>query len=170
MSTLAPLMSSAQHDWRTPRALFEVISVMAGGFRLDAAADADSRLVVPWLGPGGLDEDALATEWSNRGGHYCPNRVWLNPPYGRALAQFSAKAVEQVMKFPDMEVWLLVPARVDTRWWNLLMTRAKEVWFMAGRVKFERPDGARDSAPFPTAIVRLQHNGGSPHVHWGWRP
>lgn len=167
MESLAPLMSSAQQDWRTPKALFHRIERLGEEFfSLDAAADSENTLCPAWFGEGCFG-DALTQDWYRDG---TTNRIWLNPPYGRALAQFSAKAVEQVTKFPGMEVWLLVPARVDTRWWNLLMTRAKEIWFMAGRVKFERPDGARDSAPFPTAIIRLQYAGGSPHVHWGWRP
>jgi hypothetical protein len=37
-------------------------------------------------------------------------------------------------------------------------------------VKFEREDGARDSAPFPTAVIQLRHDGGNPEVVWGWKP
>lgn len=162
----ATLVSSAQQDWRTPKVLFDHVSALAGGFDLDAAADADNHLCQFWLGPGGIYTDALTAEWAR----YSPLKAWLNPPYGHALRQFSTKAVEQVTKHRNLEVWMLVPARVDTRWWNLLMTRAVEVYFLAGRVKFERPDGARDAAPFPSAIVQLRYDGGTPMVVWGWRP
>jgi site-specific DNA-methyltransferase (adenine-specific) len=165
----ATLMSSARHDWRTPRALFDRLSAMAGGFYLDAAADRESTLAPIWFGPGGLEPDALATEWANRGGDYGHNQIWLNPPYGRELPKFIAKAVEQVAKHPRLEVWALVPARTDTRWWQLAMTRAVQVYFLAGRVRFETPEGAKDPAPFPSAVIRLGHTGGNPSVVWGFR-
>lgn len=162
----AVLMSSAQQDWRTPRSLFDAVSALAGGFDIDLAADASNHLVNPWLGVRGLHYDALQTDWY-RG---AMARGWLNPPYGPHLRPFAAKAVNEVTRSPGFEVWMLVPARTDTRWWNLLMSRAVEVIFIAGRVRFERPDGARDAAPFPSAIIRLRHDGGTPSVTWGWRP
>lgn len=165
--SLAPLMSSAQQDWRTPKSLFRAVEALAGGFTLDAAADGSNRLVIPYLGPGGLAPDALATGWRRTTG---VTRVWLNPPYGRLLPLFATKAVEEVTRDPFVTVWMLVPARVDTRWWNLLMERADEVRFLAGRVKFERLDGPAESAPFPSAVVRLRYDGGNPRVVWGWRP
>lgn len=164
---LAPLLSSAQQDWRTPESLFRAVAALAGGFTLDAAADETSRLCIPWFGPGGLAGDALARDWDVRPG---ANRIWLNPPYGRQLPLFAAKAAEQVTKHANLTVWMLVPARVDTRWWNLLIERADEVRFLAGRVRFEQPDGARDAAPFPSAVIRLRFDGGHPRVIWGWRP
>lgn len=163
----ATLMSSVQQDWRTPRALFEAVSALAGGFDLDAAADRDNALCLLWFGPGSTyEQDAMRVEWAR----YQPMKAWLNPPYGPALRAFAAKAVEQVTRHNNLQVWLLVPARTDTRWWALLMTRAVEVYFLAGRVKFERPDGARDAAPFPSAVIRLGYTGGNPSVVWGWRP
>jgi phage N-6-adenine-methyltransferase len=162
----AVMMSSAQQDWRTPKALFKAVSAIAGRFDVDLAADNDNTLCPDFFCE---ESDALQNEWQDE--HYWPvTRAWLNPPYGPALAKFAAKAVEQVSRHRDLEVWMLVPARVDTRWWNLLMTRACDVLFLAGRVKFERVDGARDSAPFPSAVIRLKHDGGDPKVIWGWRP
>lgn len=163
ISTLAPLMSSAQQDWRTPRELFNQIQAIAGPFNLDAASDEQNTLCEAFFSE---QRSALVHNWDM----WPETRAWLNPPYGKALALFSARAVGQVTRYPSIEVWMLVPARVDTRWWNTLMTKAVTVRFMAGRVKFEREDGARDSAPFPTAVIQLRHDGGKPEVFWGWRP
>jgi phage N-6-adenine-methyltransferase len=169
---LAPLLSSAQHDWRTPRALFEAIQAIAGRFDLDAAADADNALCRHYFS---RHNDALSQSWKvayridGSGRASVQTNVWLNPPYGRALALFASKAVSEA-SHPGVSVWMLVPARPDTRWWATMMTRAVAVYFMAGRVKFEREDGARESAPFPTAIIQLHATGGDPRVIWGWRP
>jgi phage N-6-adenine-methyltransferase len=164
MNSLAPLMSSAQQDWRTPKAFFRQIEAIAGPFDLDAAADRHNTLCEEFFSE---ERSALTNDW---GVGDTASRVWLNPPYGKALGLFSARAVEQVTRYPAIEVWMLVPARVDTRWWNALMTKTVTVRFMAGRVKFEREDGARDSAPFPTAVIQLRHDGGKPEVFWGWKP
>ena len=162
--SLAPLMSSAKQDWRTPKALFDTLSSMAGGFNLDAAADSSNTLCDVFFSERYSAFDHNWDVWPE-------TRAFLNPPYGKALARFSLRAVEQVsLERRKVEVWLLVPARVDTRWWNLMITKAVSVRFMAGRVKFEREDGARDAAPFPTAVIQLRHDGGNPSVVWGWRP
>jgi phage N-6-adenine-methyltransferase len=163
---LAPLMSSNQQDWRTPRELFQKIQAVAGPFDLDAAADRHNTLCEMFFSE---DYSALVHEWAVYVGD-AHTRVWLNPPYGKALPLFAARAVAQVTGYKSVEVWMLVPARVDTRWWNALMTKAVSVRFMKGRVKFEREDGARDSAPFPTAVIQLRHDGGKPEVFWGWKP
>lgn len=167
MTVQAAMLSSARQDWRTPKDLFRAVEALAGGFTLDAAADRETRLVIPWLGKDGLSPDALRTGWNRT---TSGTRVWLNPPYGRDLPKFVAKAVAEVTAHPSITVWMLVPARVDTRWWNLLMERADEVRFIAGRVRFETADGAKDAAPFPSAIVRLRYDGGNTRVVWGWRP
>lgn len=152
--------SSVKADWRTPPALFQTFSALAGGFTLDAAADADNHLCHAWFGPGSsLYADALTCTWGR-------GRAWLNPPYGRDLPAFVAKAVEQVSLTPGLEVWMLVPARTDTRWWQLAITRTTQVWFLAGRVKFV---GATAGAPFPSAVLRLHVTGGNPSVTWGFR-
>lgn len=167
---MAPMMSSVAQDWQTPPALFRAVEEWAGGFDLDAAATASASLCPRYFGPDHADpvcRDALTRGWLT-----CPppTNVWLNPPYGRMLPKFVAKAVEEVSNDELISVWLLIPARVDTRWWNLLMSRAVEVRFLAGRVKFLRGELPAESAPFPSAVVEIHRAGGNPSVVWGWRP
>ena len=166
--SLAPLLSSAKQDWRTPRDLFLAIErLWPTPFDLDAAADADNHLCVRWLGPGSPEgEDALVVPWR-------ANRVWLNPPYGRALPQFVGAACSEVRQGHAGEVWLLVPARTDTRWWQQAIRQASHVWFLAGRVKFETATGASAQAPFPSAVIRLVRDRWTvrPYdVTWSWKP
>lgn len=44
----------------------------------------------------------------------------------------------------------LLPSRTDTHWWHEYVTKADEVRFVRGRVRF---GNATASAPFPLAIV-----------------
>jgi phage N-6-adenine-methyltransferase len=169
---LAPLMSSKNGNWRTPPELFRAIEALAPGrpFTVDAAADARSALCQEFIGPGSPHgEDALHPDmmWGHPG-----SRIWLNPPYGRMLAPFVQKAIDEIVECPGMEVWLLVPARTDTRWWNDLMPYASDVWFIQGRVRFLLEDGAEGgTAPFPTAVVAISCGTGfrrGPNVRFGW--
>jgi hypothetical protein len=73
--------------------------------------------------------------------------VWLNPPYGRAIKEFVAKADAESKK--GITVVCLVPARTDTNWWWDSCIH-HEVRFIKGRLKF---GGQKNSAPFPSAVI-----------------
>lgn len=71
----------------------------------------------------------------------------MNPPYGRKIADWVAKADEEAQK-GNLTV-ALVPARVDTAWWHEHCAKYHAV-FLRGRLKFSN---AKNSAPFPSALV-----------------
>jgi phage N-6-adenine-methyltransferase len=139
--------SSVDDTWTTPPQFFADINGEFG-FTLDAAALKGSTLVPSnWYGPDHDDparRDALARDWTEdaNGGP-----IWLNPPYGRGINAWVAKAYEESKK--GTTVVCLVPARTDTNWWwdNCMH---QEVRFIKGRLKFG--DG-KNSAPFPSALV-----------------
>jgi site-specific DNA-methyltransferase (adenine-specific) len=56
---------------------------------------------------------------------------WLNPPYGWPLASKAADAARG-----GATVVALVPARTDTRCWHDIVSQAKEVRYLQGRLKF----------------------------------
>lgn len=168
------LFTSKSTNWRTPPELFRAIEALdpRQRFTVDAAADAQSALCNAFLGPGSAQaEDALHPDVYWGGGN---DRVWLNPPYGRELAKFVAKAVEEIVECPGMSVWMLVPARTDTRWWNELMPYASDIWFIRGRVYFidtRWSQVAENPAPFPAAVVVISCGTGfrrGPTVRFGW--
>ena len=76
--------------------------------------------------------------------------MWLNPPYGRTIGAWMAKAAEEVRDGRAELVVCLVPARVDTVWFRESEAAASLVRIWPGRIKFV---GGRDSAPFPNAVV-----------------
>ena len=138
MRKLAPLMTSNSGDWRTPRELFAALHAQHD-FTLDAAASAQNAQLPTFFS---AEDNALAQPWA-------PHRVWLNPPYGRTVPLWLAKAVRE-----RTLVVVLVPARTDTVWWHqYVMRKATQVAYVRGRLTFE---GAKSSAPFPSAIVTYQ--------------
>lgn len=84
-------MSSNDDTWTTPRDFYDTLNAEFN-FQLDAAAMKSSTLVADnWLGPDHdavERRDALTANWSD----YTNGSVWLNPPYGRTIKGFMAKA------------------------------------------------------------------------------
>ena len=141
------LKTSLSDSWTTPRSTYDVLN-REFHFALDAAALQASTLVPEnWYGPDHPEpsrQDALTRSWLDdcNGG-----TVWLNPPYGRAIKSFMAKANEESQG--GVRVVALVPARTDTQWWWDSVIH-HEVRFIKGRLKF---GNQTNSAPFPSAIV-----------------
>jgi phage N-6-adenine-methyltransferase len=105
-------------------------------FTLDACASAENAKVKTYFTQ---EQDALKQRWTGR--------VWMNPPYGRQIGKWVAKAFHEGNKC-DV-VCCLLPARTDTVWWhNFCMFGQVEL--IRGRLKFV---GAEAGAPFPSAIV-----------------
>jgi phage N-6-adenine-methyltransferase len=162
------LFASKETAWRTPPEVFGPLDDEFH-FTLDAAANADNHLCRRWLGPGSpLAEDALSTSWLpflRRG-----DTVWLNPPYGRGIGQWIAKARQEADS--GLVVVALVLARTDTRWWHDHVPFARKVRFGRGRVRFLRTDGSlASSATAPSALIvwSFDHHG-PPDVRWGLHP
>lgn len=131
------LFSSRSCEWATPPDLFADLH-REFGFTLHACATADNAKCSRYFTP---ETDGLAQRWEGV--------VWCNPPYGRALGRWIAKAWEAAQAGDAEVVVCLVPARVDTAWWHDYCARA-EVRFLRGRLRF---GGAESGAPFPSAIV-----------------
>lgn len=121
----AAAMTSDRTDWETPRDIFDRLDAF-WHFDLDAAASDDNALCTDYFT---VKDDGLAQSWAGR-------RVWLNPPYGRNVAEWIRKAYEETRDGRTVVV-ALIPARTDTRWYHdWIEGRAAEVKFLRGRLKY----------------------------------
>ncbi len=120
--TLRPLFSHASEHWATPKDVYAKLDAEFG-FTLDPC---------PLNGDGGLTRS-----WRGE-------RVYCNPPYGRGVASWLAKASEA-----ELAVYLL-PARTDTVWWHEYAMQAQEIRFLRGRLRF---GDAKAGAPFPSVVL-----------------
>jgi len=128
--------SSASDEWETPQALFDELDRIFGGFTLDPCATPDNAKCHHFFT---RHDDGLVQPWAGK--------VFMNPPYGRAIGSWVRKAWEASLD--GALVVCLLPARVDTRWWHDY-ARKGHVYFLQGRLKF---GASRNCAPFPSAIV-----------------
>ena len=129
--------SSATDQWATPQELYDRWDRLFC-FDLDACADEGNAKCQRFYS---VEVDGLAQEWA-------PHRVWLNPPYGRSIGRWMAKAKQESAR--GALVVALVPARTDTRWWHDHVVGAAHIIYLQGRVRFGT---ATAGAPFPSAIV-----------------
>lgn len=134
------LFSSDSLEWVTPPDVFARISAKYGPFDLDPCATPASAKCKRYFTK--LD-DGLLQPWA-------PARVFMNPPYGRAIRHWVAKAAYEAER--GAYVVCLIPARTDTSYWHdYCMTG--QIEFLRGRISFQRHDGSTGRAPFPSAIV-----------------
>lgn len=142
MADIGATQTNNTDDWETPWWFVHLLEQEIGGpFDLDPACTETSKKAVNYF-----DESAngLLQPWF--GFTYC------NPPYSQA-AEWVKKAYTEAFK-GNATVYFLCAARPDTRyWWNY--TRHGEVRFIKGRLRFV---GAKNSAPFPSALVVFHKN------------
>jgi len=144
MTINAGMMSSKTDQWGTPQDYFDQVN---GEFHfdLDVCAEDWNAKCKDYISP---EQDALSVEWH---GNVC----WMNPPYGREIGHWMKKAVEEWKRDEGRTVVCLVPARTDTAWWHDFAMQG-EIRFLRGRLKFVSPEGGKDAAPFPSALVIYQ--------------
>ena len=128
--------SSKRDTWETPQDLFDLLDAEFH-FTLDPCCQHETAKCEKHFTP---EEVGLAQDWSR-------DVVFMNPPYGREIGKWMAKAYRESLR--GAVVVCLIPARTDTSWWHDFAMRG-ECRFLRGRVKF---DGHKQGAPFPSAVV-----------------
>ena len=112
------------NTWFTPQ---EIVTTL-GPFDLDPCTqtfrpyDTAARHICEDAG-----ECGLASKWEGR--------VWLNPPYGKAITKWLGKLADHGNGIA------LVFSRTETGWGQAMIGRADAVNFLKGRIAFIRKDG-----------------------------
>lgn len=131
--------SSESNEWSTPQSFYDRLN-KEFNFTLDPCSDGKNNKCDKFYT---IEDDGLTQDWGGE-------TVFMNPPYGRAIKDWVAKARREAEK-PNTVVVGLIPARTDTRYWHEhIFGVASEIIFVKGRLKFG--DG-KNSAPFPSAVI-----------------
>lgn len=132
---------SAQTDeWSTPRDLFAALN-QEFGFTLDPCSTHENATCTKHFT---RTENGLLQSWKDE-------VVFMNPPYGREIEEWMAKAHSSA-SHENATVVCLVPARSDTSWWHRYAMK-HEIRLLRGRLKFGE---SKNSAPFPSAIIVMR--------------
>lgn len=143
-------MSSNDDTWTTPKNYFDLVNAEFD-FGLDAAALQASALCTNWYGPDHLDpnkRNALTIDYWVHDSKGKP--IWMNPPYGKDIKLFMAKAHAETRN--GATIVCLVLSRTDTAWFQDYAL-PHEVRYIRGRLKF---GGSKNAAPFPSALVVMR--------------
>jgi len=134
--------SSLSDEWATPNELYRVLDDRYN-FTLDPCSTKENAKCKVYFTK---EDNGLEKDWS---GH----TVFMNPPYSKGeQKKWIRKAYEESLK--GSTVVCLLPARPDTKVWYQYCTKASEIIFLVGRVKFIQPNKPKPSpAPFPSCLV-----------------
>lgn len=127
--------SSKTDLWSTPQEFFDRYNSRYS-FTLDVCASKENAKCKQYYTK---KQDGLKKRWFGR--------CWMNPPYGRSIKAWVAKAYES--SFCGATVVCLLPARTDTSWFHDYCLKGS-VEFIRGRLKFS---GSKNAAPFPSMVV-----------------
>jgi len=87
--------------------------------------------------------DGLSIDWGKR--------VYVNPPYGKAVRVWLEKGLSEIDKGNSELVVFLLPSYTDVKWFHeVVLPRASEIRFIKGRLKFGEHN---NSAPFANMLV-----------------
>ena len=135
--------SSETDEYYTPREVLDAVADVLGEIDLDPCAEAHGdRANVPARDHYTKKDDGLSKPWKGR--------VFMNPPYGREVAEWVSCLVNFYKSGEVPEAIALLAARTDTTWFKALDNWP--VCFVTGRLKFS---GAASGAMFPSAIFYL---------------
>ena len=154
--------SSCEHYLTPPHIVDKVVDVFDGNITLDPCANEAMNIPaeISYTKDTGNVYNGLVQYWGDR---YHSSNVYINPPYGRQIGKWTKKAAVEFAIDPRMSIILLIPARVDTRWFQEMIVATSplnRVCFWKGRLGFSTPNytGKVSGAPFPSAIILLSHN------------
>lgn len=121
-------------EWATPQDLFDKLDAEFG-FTLDPCCTHENAKCTKHYTQ---KENGLIQDWSGE-------RVFMNPPYGREIAEWMKKAATS-----NTLVVALIPARTDTKWFHEWVVPYADIRFIKGRLRF---NGHKKDAPFPSIIA-----------------
>jgi DNA N-6-adenine-methyltransferase Dam len=138
MTTSAPSYPKAEYtgenEWFTPAPWVARARVAMGEIDLDPASHVIAQQTVQAKRFFTATDDGLSRPWFGR--------IWLNPPYNRALlAPFVTKLVIEVTSGRVEQAILLTHNYTDTEWFHDAAGAADVICFPRGRIHFVSPAG-----------------------------
>lgn len=133
----AGMFTSNADDWTTPDDFYALLDAEFN-FTLDPCCYPETAKCEQFFTQ---EDDGLEQEWTGS--------VFVNPPYGRVIGKWVAKAYQAAQTTADVVV-MLIPARTCSRYWHDYCMKAAEIRFVRGRLRFGL---SQINAPFPNAII-----------------
>ncbi len=144
---MALMYSSDSAEWYTPPAIIARVVAVFGTIDCDPCSNSKEQPNIPAEVTYTKEDDGLSKGWNGR--------VYMNPPYGRAVSDWVDKLLSEISAGRVTEAIVLVAARVDTRWFRKLSAGSQLWCAVNGRLRFS---DSKNSAPFPSAVFLITNN------------
>ena len=135
------MFTSKTNEWATPQSFFDELN-KEFNFTLDPCATPQNAKCARYFTK---EIDGLSQSWRGE-------IVVCNPPYGRDLSKWVAKAYTETLSGATLVV-MLIPARTDTSYFHDYIYKKHEVRFIRGRLHFNE---SKCAAPFPSMVVVMR--------------
>jgi phage N-6-adenine-methyltransferase len=141
--------------WTTPQPIFDALD-REFKFVIDLCADANNTKCNEYMSR----LTSLEHSWDGEGWG------WLNPPYGRDIAQWVAKASRAKRCIVGF-----LPGRTNAPWWHDYVLQATEIRFVRRKVSFANEEGCKGVPPWGAVVVIWQYDAPVPTSvsSWDWR-
>jgi hypothetical protein len=137
---LAVHKSSDSVEWYTPSHIIDLVIGFFDEIDLDPCSNSHENPNVPASRVFTKADNGLTQPWFGR--------VYMNPPYGDEISAWVKKLHEEYQNGDIEAAIALLPARIDTAWFEYVLPYA--ICRIRGRLRFV---GADNSAPFPSVLV-----------------
>jgi phage N-6-adenine-methyltransferase len=142
------LFTSDTPEWYTPKMIVSRVVEFFGEIDLDPCSnDHGDQANVPAKNHFTKDDNGLTRDWTGR--------IYMNPPYGREVAEWVSKLKSEVSNGHVEEAVVLIASRTDTQWFNSLVKYGCVWCAVEGRLSFTGPNADKNGAPFPSAIFYI---------------
>lgn len=166
VNVLKPLFTSNSDNWTTDKKLFNILNSLFH-FNIDLSASFNNNKcefyyssIVYSLTP--FLRDVWIKEFGGILAHSSLTAIWkgscfLNPPYSE-IELWAEKAYKSSIENNAL-IAFLIPARVDTKYFQDFCFKSQYIVYLRGRQKFGKGrEGGRGSAPFPSCLVLFGAN------------
>lgn len=83
---------------------------------------------------------------------YKNEKLYVNPPFSKL--KFIPNWVDKNLREGNCIIYLLIPARTDTKYFHELLKLRPEIYFIKGRLRY---NDSKKPAPFPTILMLFQN-------------
>ena len=88
--------------------------------------------------------------------------LFINPPYSDTKSWIDY-AIKHIERHIENHVFILIPSRTDTKYFQKMMESNLDmgIYFFKGRLHFNE---SKDSAPFPSCLIKLEMPKGKKYI------
>ena len=137
-SPRATICASASDEWYTPPEYIGLAWQVMGGIDCDPASNEVAQKWVQAETWYGIKENGLTQPWHGR--------VWLNPPYGTGIQQWTGKAITAYEQGDIIQAILLVRPAPGSAWFQELAGKFASC-VTNKRIKFIDAQGQQQASP-----------------------